>query len=56
MEDPFYASTYNIPEKHVTFITFIKRASYNFIILVGLGIAAATGYSVFKELIFQPKE
>ncbi|KAE8660704.1 putative mitochondrial import inner membrane translocase subunit TIM21 [Hibiscus syriacus] len=53
VEDPFDAPTYNIPEKPVT---FTEGASYSLIILVGLGIAAAAGYSVFKELIFQPKE
>ncbi|XWS45845.1 hypothetical protein CRYUN_Cryun14cG0014300 [Craigia yunnanensis] len=53
VEDPFDAPTYNIPEKPVT---FTEGASYSIIILVGLGIAAAAGYAVFKELIFQPKE
>lgn len=53
MEDPFDAPTYNIPEKPVT---FAEGASYSFIILAGLGVAAAAGYAVFKELIFQPKE
>ncbi|KAL4313440.1 hypothetical protein GQ457_01G052670 [Hibiscus cannabinus] len=53
VEDPFDAPTYNIPEKPVT---FTEGASYSLIILVGLGIAAAAGYAVFKELIFQPKE
>ncbi|XP_058221693.1 probable mitochondrial import inner membrane translocase subunit TIM21 isoform X2 [Rhododendron vialii] len=53
IEDPFDAPTYNIPEKPVT---FTEGASYSLIILVGLGIAAAAGYAVFKELIFEPKE
>ncbi|KAF7153395.1 hypothetical protein RHSIM_Rhsim01G0137400 [Rhododendron simsii] len=53
VEDPFDAPTYNIPEKPVT---FTEGASYSVIILAGLGIAAAAGYAVFKELIFQPKE
>ncbi|THG08084.1 hypothetical protein TEA_015324 [Camellia sinensis var. sinensis] len=53
VEDPFDAPTYNIPEKPVT---FTEGASYSIIILAGLGIAAAAGYGVFKELIFQPKE
>lgn len=53
VEDPFDAPTYNIPEKPVT---FAEGASYSVIILVGLGIAAAAGYAVFKELIFEPKE
>ncbi|KAK9266140.1 hypothetical protein L1049_001624 [Liquidambar formosana] len=53
VEDPFDAPTYNIPEKPVT---FAEGASYSLIILVGLGIAAAAGYAVFKELIFEPKE
>ncbi|GMN50403.1 hypothetical protein TIFTF001_019571 [Ficus carica] len=53
VEDPFDAPTYNIPEKPVT---FTEGASYSLIILVGLGIAAAAGYAVFKELIFEPKE
>ncbi|KAB1208661.1 putative mitochondrial import inner membrane translocase subunit TIM21 [Morella rubra] len=53
VEDPFDAPTYNIPQKPVT---FVEGASYTAIILVGLGIAAAAGYAVFKELIFQPKE
>lgn len=53
VEDPFDAPTYNIPEKPVT---FAEGASYSFIILAGLGVAAAAGYAVFKELIFQPKE
>ncbi|PPD84971.1 hypothetical protein GOBAR_DD18100 [Gossypium barbadense] len=53
VEDPFDAPTYNIPDKPVT---FTEGASYSLIILVGLGIAAAAGYAVFKELIFQPKE
>ncbi|THG23050.1 probable mitochondrial import inner membrane translocase subunit TIM21 [Camellia sinensis] len=53
VEDPFDAPTYNIPEKPVT---FTEGASYSLIILVGLGVAAAAGYAVFKELIFQPKE
>ncbi|CAL0321083.1 unnamed protein product [Lupinus luteus] len=52
-EDPFNAPTYNIPEKPVT---FVEGASYSVIILAGLGVAAAAGYAVFKELIFQPKE
>ncbi|OVA08150.1 Mitochondrial import inner membrane translocase subunit Tim21 [Macleaya cordata] len=53
VDDPFDAPTYNIPEKPVT---FTEGASYSVIILAGLGIAAAAGYAVFKELIFQPKE
>ncbi|XP_043697810.1 probable mitochondrial import inner membrane translocase subunit TIM21 isoform X2 [Telopea speciosissima] len=53
VDDPFDAPTYNIPEKPVT---FTEGASYSVIILVGLGIAAAAGYAVFKELIFEPKE
>ncbi|XP_057969575.1 uncharacterized protein LOC131158734 [Malania oleifera] len=53
VEDPFDAPTYNIPEKPVT---FAQGASYSVIILAGLGIAAAAGYAVFKELIFEPKE
>ncbi|KAK4272971.1 hypothetical protein QN277_021456 [Acacia crassicarpa] len=53
VEDPFDAPTYNIPEKPVT---FVEGASYSVIILAGLGIAAAAGYAVFKELIFEPKE
>lgn len=52
-QDPFDSPTYNIPEKPVT---FTEGASYSLIILVGLGIAAAAAYAVFKELIFQPKE
>lgn len=53
VEDPFDAPTYNIPEKPVT---FTEGASYSILILAGLGIAAAAGYAVFKELIFEPKE
>lgn len=53
VEDPFDAPTYNIPEKPVT---FTEGASYSIIILAGLGVAAAAGYAVFKELIFEPKE
>ncbi|KAL2549893.1 putative mitochondrial import inner membrane translocase subunit TIM21 [Forsythia ovata] len=53
VEDPFDAPTYNIPEKPVT---FTEGASYSIIILAGLGVAAAAGYGVFKELIFEPKE
>ncbi|KAL7233688.1 hypothetical protein ACSBR1_017329 [Camellia fascicularis] len=53
VEDPFDAPTYSIPDKPVT---FTEGASYSIIILAGLGIAAAAGYGVFKELIFQPKE
>ncbi|KAK7391824.1 hypothetical protein VNO78_20247 [Psophocarpus tetragonolobus] len=53
VEDPFSAPTYNIPEKPVT---FVEGASYSLVILAGLGIAAAAGYAVFNELIFQPKE
>ncbi|KAI9122368.1 hypothetical protein K1719_007057 [Acacia pycnantha] len=53
VEDPFDAPTYNIPEKPVT---FVEGASYSVVILAGLGIAAAAGYAVFKELIFEPKE
>ncbi|XP_058762325.1 probable mitochondrial import inner membrane translocase subunit TIM21 [Vicia villosa] len=54
VENPFDDSpTYNIPEKPVT---FVEGASYSVIILAGLGVAAAAGYAVFKELIFQPKE
>lgn len=53
VDDPFSAPTYNIPEKPVT---FVEGASYSVVILAGLGIAAAAGYAVFKELIFQPKE
>ncbi|CAH9147310.1 unnamed protein product [Cuscuta epithymum] len=52
-DDPFDAPTYNIPEKP---ITFTEGASYSVAILAGLGVAAAAGYAVFKELIFQPKE
>lgn len=52
-EDPFDSLTYNIPEKPVT---FTEGASYGIVILVGLGIAAAAAYAVFKELIFEPKE
>ena len=53
VEDPFDAPTYNIPEKPVT---FAEGASYSVVILIGLGIAAAAAYAVFKELIFEPKE
>ena len=53
VEDPFDAPTYNIPEKPVT---FAEGASYSVVILAGLGVAALAGYSVFKELIFEPKE
>ncbi|CAH1432005.1 unnamed protein product [Lactuca virosa] len=53
VEDPFDAPTYNIPEKPMT---FTEGASYSVVILVGLGIAAVTGYGVFKELIFEPKD
>ncbi|XP_062079430.1 probable mitochondrial import inner membrane translocase subunit TIM21 isoform X2 [Humulus lupulus] len=53
VEDPFDAPTYNIPEKPVS---FTEGASYSLIILAGLGVAAAAGYAVFKELIFEPKE
>ncbi|GAA0142394.1 hypothetical protein Leryth_015479 [Lithospermum erythrorhizon] len=53
IEDPFDSPTYNIPEKPVT---FTEGASYTFIILIGLGLAAAAAYAVFKELIFEPKE
>ncbi|KAK4573292.1 hypothetical protein RGQ29_031312 [Quercus rubra] len=53
VEDVFDSPTYNIPEKPVT---FVEGASYTAIIIIGLGIAAAAGYAVFKELIFQPKE
>ncbi|XP_047332053.1 probable mitochondrial import inner membrane translocase subunit TIM21 [Impatiens glandulifera] len=53
VEDPFDAPTYHIPEKPVS---FTEGASYSLIILAGLGVAAAAGYAVFKELIFQPKE
>lgn len=53
MEDPFDSPTYHIPEKPVT---FTEGASYSFVILAGLAVAGASGYAVFKELIFQPKE
>lgn len=53
IEDPFDSPTYHIPEKPVT---FTEGASYSVIILAGLGLAAAAGYAVFKELIFEPKE
>ncbi|XP_057534677.1 probable mitochondrial import inner membrane translocase subunit TIM21 [Amaranthus tricolor] len=53
VEDPFDSPTYHIPEKPVT---FTEGASYTAVILVGLGVAAAAGYAVFKELIFEPKE
>ncbi|XP_073282258.1 probable mitochondrial import inner membrane translocase subunit TIM21 [Primulina huaijiensis] len=53
VEDPFDAPTYNIPEKPMT---FTEGASYSVLILAGLGIAAAAGYAVFKELLFEPKE
>lgn len=53
VDDPFDSPTYHIPEKPVT---FTEGASYSLVILVGLGIAAAAAYAVFKELIFQPKE
>ncbi|WZZ17510.1 hypothetical protein YC2023_110599 [Brassica napus] len=52
-EDPFDSPTYHIPEKPVT---FTKGASYSFVILAGLAVAGASGYAVFKELMFQPKE
>ncbi|GAB2258325.1 hypothetical protein Droror1_Dr00014485 [Drosera rotundifolia] len=52
-EDPFDSPTYHIPEKPVT---FVEGASYGFIILLGIGIAAAAAYGVLKELVFQPKE
>ncbi|CAA0836651.1 Probable mitochondrial import inner membrane translocase subunit TIM21 [Striga hermonthica] len=53
IEDPFDAPTYNIPERPVT---FTEGASYSVVILAGLGIAAAAGYAVLSELIFEPKE
>ncbi|XP_018457086.1 probable mitochondrial import inner membrane translocase subunit TIM21 [Raphanus sativus] len=53
VEDPFDSPTYHIPEKPVT---FTEGASYSFVILAGLAVAGASGYAVFKELIFQPKE
>lgn len=53
VEDPFDAPTYNIPEGPVT---FTEGASYGVDILAGPGIAAAAGYAVFEELIFEPKE
>lgn len=53
VEDPFDSPTYNIPDKP---LTFTEGASYSVVILAGLGIAAAAGYAVFKELIFEPKE
>ncbi|KMS95716.1 hypothetical protein BVRB_005610 isoform A [Beta vulgaris subsp. vulgaris] len=53
VEDPFDSPTYHIPEKPVT---FTEGASYSIVILAGLGIAAAAGYGVFKELILEPKE
>ncbi|GKU96100.1 hypothetical protein SLEP1_g9376 [Rubroshorea leprosula] len=53
IEDPFDSPTYHIPEKPVT---FTEGAGYSVVILAGLGIAAAAGYAVFKELIFEPKE
>lgn len=37
-------------------MTFTEGASYSVLILAGLGVAAAAGYAVFKELIFEPKE
>ncbi|PKI38921.1 hypothetical protein CRG98_040693 [Punica granatum] len=37
-------------------MTISKGASYSFIIVIGLGIAAAAAYAVFNELVFQPKE
>ncbi|KZV34915.1 hypothetical protein F511_04889 [Dorcoceras hygrometricum] len=37
-------------------MTFTEGASYSVFILAGLGIAAAAGYAVFKELLFEPKE
>ncbi|CAG7865543.1 unnamed protein product [Brassica rapa] len=52
-EDPFDSPTYHIPEKPVT---FTEGASYSFVILAGLAVAGASGYAVFKELVFQPKE
>ncbi|CAH8298067.1 unnamed protein product [Eruca vesicaria subsp. sativa] len=53
VEDPFDSPTYHIPEKPVT---FTEGASYSFVILAGLAVAGASGYAVFKDLIFQPKE
>ncbi|GAB2295936.1 mitochondrial import inner membrane translocase subunit tim21 [Dionaea muscipula] len=52
-EDPFDSPTYHIPEKPVT---FVEGASYGFIILVAIGIAAAAAYGILQYLIFQPKE
>ncbi|KAL0652556.1 hypothetical protein Bca4012_095247 [Brassica carinata] len=52
-DDPFDSPTYHIPEKPVT---FTEGASYSFVILAGLAVAGASGYAVFKELMFQPKE
>ncbi|KAG2325727.1 hypothetical protein Bca52824_008455 [Brassica carinata] len=37
-------------------VTFTEGASYSFVILAGLAVAGASGYAVFKELMFQPKE
>ncbi|KAF6175811.1 hypothetical protein GIB67_003299 [Kingdonia uniflora] len=53
VDDPFNPLTYNIPEK---LVTFIEGASYSVVIFAGFGIAAAAGYAVCKELIFEPKE
>ncbi|KAK3204972.1 hypothetical protein Dsin_019018 [Dipteronia sinensis] len=52
VEDPFDDITYNIPQKPVT---FAEGASYSLIILAGLGVVGAAAYTVFKELIFEPK-
>lgn len=53
VEDNSEPLTYNIPEKPVT---FVEGASYSFVILAGLGVAAFAAYAVLKELVFEPKE
>ncbi|XP_050364631.1 probable mitochondrial import inner membrane translocase subunit TIM21 [Argentina anserina] len=37
-------------------LTFVAGASYSIVILIGFGVAGLAAYSVFKELIFEPKE
>ncbi|CAM6105799.1 unnamed protein product [Calypogeia fissa] len=52
-EDPFDSITDKIPERPVS---VAEGASYGVVILLGLAIAGAAAYAVFKELVFEPKE
>ncbi|KAL3677746.1 hypothetical protein R1sor_020702 [Riccia sorocarpa] len=52
-EDPFDTLTDKIPVQPVS---VAEGASYSIAILAGLAVAGAAAYTIFKELIVEPKE